>query len=82
MPDPTIDISTFGGALRHGYRITGYCPACSRSADLDLARYPPDQVYVGRRFRCEVCRGEASITVSQIEIGGADHAALERWRGR
>lgn len=80
--DAPIDLCTFGGALRYGYRLVAHCPACSRCEELDLARYPPDLVFVGRRFRCLVCESVGSISVSQVEIGGTDQAVLNEWRRR
>lgn len=79
----SIDLSTFGGALRHGFRITAHCSPCGTHRDLDLTRYPADMVFVGRRFRCAMCGAVGSITVSQIVTGGNGHApALDRWRKR
>jgi len=82
MPaDQTIDLSTFGGALRHGFRIVAHCAPCRTHLELDLKRYPPDQVFVGKRFRCTRCGAVGSISVSQILTGGDGHSpALDRWR--
>jgi len=83
MPEnQPINLSTFGGALRHGFRITAHCAACRTHRELDLTRYPPNQVFVGRRFRCGKCGTVGSISVSQISTGGHGNSpALERWRG-
>ena len=81
--DRPIDLSTFGGALRYGFRITAYCAPCGTHSELDLTRYPADQVFVGQRFRCARCGTVGSISVSQVVTGGNGHAlALDRWRKR
>jgi len=47
-----IILSTFGSLARHGYRMDVSCWRCERSVTIDLAAFPADLSYIGRRFRC------------------------------
>ena len=81
MTDNAINLQTFGDLLRHGFRLTGFCPTCGVHKDIDLAECPADRVYVGARFKCRTCRGRVEITLSPIRTSNkAPPEALERWR--
>jgi hypothetical protein len=78
-----ITLKTFGDLLRHGYKLTGFCRQCGVHKDIDLTAVPAERVYVGARFKCQVCAGRVEMTLSQIAAGGEGHLpALDRWRRR
>lgn len=83
MTDIAINLHTFSDLLRHGYRLTGFCRACGVHKDIDLAACPPEQDYVGARFKCRACGGRVEVTLSPIRTSNsATLEALERWRVR
>jgi len=61
--DAPIVLSTFGSLARHGYEMSVHCWRCQRWVEIDLAAFPSEMPYIGRRFRCacgERCRPSIS----------------------
>lgn len=60
-----IRLDTFGGLIDRGYAITVYCPHCDEHRRFDLQSQPRDRVFVGKKFRCEICKqpGQMSLKI-------------------
>ena len=52
-------------------RYTIYCEPCERAVDLDMTRFPPDGIAIGRTFKCSQCGRKGS---SIITHRSADHS--------
>lgn len=58
-----IRLDTFGGLVDRGYGISVYCAKCNDHRQFDLSTQPRESTFVGKKFRCEICKQPGQMTL-------------------